>query len=55
VVKWLPPHGFTCKVDHINAHLPHRAPRLRGEIVRPSSNRLKRRRAPSHPMIIASL
>ena len=19
VVKWLPPHGFTCKVDHINA------------------------------------
>ncbi|HVC19809.1 MAG TPA: SRPBCC family protein [Vicinamibacterales bacterium] len=19
VVKWLPPHGFTCKVDHLNA------------------------------------
>ena len=19
VVKWLPPHGFTCRVDHINA------------------------------------
>src|SRR5262245_45411478 len=21
VVKWLPPHGFTCKVDHIDARV----------------------------------